>query len=45
MKKYDVRGLNIISVKGGKNIRYLLCKYNSLTDIYTDIFTKEKINV
>lgn len=45
MKKYDVRGLNIISVKEGKNIRYLLCKYNCLKNCYIDIFTKEKINV
>lgn len=43
MKSYSVYSLKVIKVGSGDNVRYLICKFNDLTDTYTEVLTKEKI--
>jgi len=43
MKKYNIDDLYVVKIEKSGNIYYLICKYNDLSSIYTEIFTKEKI--
>ena len=42
MKKYNLFSLYVIGVEYGIDIHYLICKYNKLSNTYTEIlFLKE----
>lgn len=45
MKKYSVNYLRVVKIVTENNTRYLICKYNELTDTYTEVLTNEKIKV
>ena len=45
MKKYSVYALKVVKVGNGDNNRYLICKYNELTDTYIEILTNEKFKI
>lgn len=45
MKRYSVYALKVVKVGNGDNNRYLICKYNELTDTYIEILTNEKFKI
>lgn len=45
MKRYSVYALKVVKVGTGDNTRYLICKYNELTDTYIEVLTNEKLKV
>jgi len=45
MKRYSVYALKVVKVGTGDNTRYLICKYNELTDTYIEVLTNEKLMV
>ena len=44
MKKYNVYELYVVGVKEYSNDYYLICKHDSLSEFYKEIFTNKKIN-
>lgn len=45
MKTYNVYTLKVVKVGTGDNVRYLICKYNELTNTYIEVLTNEKLKV
>jgi len=45
MKKYSIDSLKVVKICSGDSVRYLICKYNELTETYIEILTNEKIKI
>lgn len=45
MRKYNVYNLKVVKVETSTNIKYLICRYNNLTQEYIEVLTGEKIEV
>lgn len=43
MKKYNACDLKVVRIDTEDDIRYLICKYNRITDTYTEVLTNSKI--
>lgn len=45
MRKYSVYNLKVVKVETSTNTKYLICRYNNLTQEYIEVLTGQKIEV